>query len=293
MSSLLKDNTTTIQEILEAVNALPEAGGSGGNTATVEQATPTISVSSSGLITASATQTAGYVSAGTKSVTKQLTTQAAQTIIPDKFDKTISSGMYLTGTQIIKGDENLDAGNIKSGVSIFGVTGSYAASGGDSDLETQWIAAIERDGTPITKLPDTITKIGFYAFARCNDLYLTSLPSGVTDISGYAFHYCDNMVLTSLPDGVTYIGGMAFGECAKLALTSLPNSITEIGNNAFYKCTGLNSITFEGTPTSIASSAFTNCTNLTTINVPWAEGEVANAPWNATNATINYNYTGG
>ena len=35
------------------------------------------------------------------------------------------------------------------------------------------------------------------------------------------------------------------------------------------------------------------CTNLTTINVPWAEGAVAGAPWGATNATINYNYTGG
>ena len=51
-------------------------------------------------------------------------------------------------------------------------------------------------------------------------------------------------------------------------------------------------MTFEGTPTSIASSAFSNCVKLTTINVPWAEGAVANAPWGATNATINYNYTG-
>ena len=41
---------------------------------TTTQATPTISVSSGGLITASATQTAGYVVAGTKSATKQLST---------------------------------------------------------------------------------------------------------------------------------------------------------------------------------------------------------------------------
>lgn len=39
---------------------------------TVEQATPSISVSSDGLITASATQTEGYVVAGTKSATQQL-----------------------------------------------------------------------------------------------------------------------------------------------------------------------------------------------------------------------------
>ena len=69
-----------------------------GTIPTVTQATPSISVSSSGLITASATQSAGYVSAGTKSGTKQLTTQGAQTIIPSTSNKTISSGRYLTGT---------------------------------------------------------------------------------------------------------------------------------------------------------------------------------------------------
>lgn len=96
------------------VNAMP----------TATQATPTISVSSSGLITASATQTAGYVSAGTKSATKQLTTKGATTWTPKTTNQTIASGTYLTGTQTIKGDSNLKASNIKSGVSIFGVSGT-------------------------------------------------------------------------------------------------------------------------------------------------------------------------
>ena len=108
---------------------------------TATQATPSISVSSAGLITASATQTAGYVSAGTKSSTKQLTTQAAQTITPSTNDKTIASDRYLTGTQTIKGDANLVASNIKSGVSIFGVAGNYEGSGsgsggGNANIET-------------------------------------------------------------------------------------------------------------------------------------------------------------
>lgn len=93
------------------------------------QALPSISVSSSGLITASVTQSVdGYVQAGTKYTTKQLTTQAAQTIIPTTSDQTIASGRYLTGTQIIKGDANLIPANIISGKSIFGVTGSYVGS---------------------------------------------------------------------------------------------------------------------------------------------------------------------
>lgn len=97
--------------------------------ATATQATPSISVNTStGVITASATQSAGYVSAGTKSATQSLTTQAAQTITPGTSDQTIASGRYLTGTQTIKGDSDLKASNIKSGVTIFNVTGSYEGS---------------------------------------------------------------------------------------------------------------------------------------------------------------------
>ena len=115
---------------------------------------------------------------------------------------------------------------------------------------------------------------------------------GYDKIRDYAFYNCANLALTSLPSGITSIGNTAFYRCANLALTSLPSGITSIGKNAFGECTGLTSITFTGTPTSIDIGAFSGCTNLTTINVPWAEGAVANAPWGATNATINYNYTG-
>lgn len=65
---------------------------------TATQATPTISVSESGLITASSTQSAGYVSSGTKSATNQLTTQAAKTVTPSTSSQTaVASGVYTTG----------------------------------------------------------------------------------------------------------------------------------------------------------------------------------------------------
>ncbi|MBQ8396715.1 MAG: hypothetical protein IJX53_00775 [Clostridia bacterium] len=64
----------------------------------VTQATPSISVSSGGLITASATQAAGKVAAGTKSATKQLTVQAAKTVTPTTTEQVaVAAGVYTTG----------------------------------------------------------------------------------------------------------------------------------------------------------------------------------------------------
>ena len=115
---------------------------------------------------------------------------------------------------------------------------------------------------------------------------------GYTIIRNNAFSGCSKLALARLPSGLTSIGDYAFYSCTKLALTGLPSGITSIGNNAFYNCLGLDSLTFEGKPESISKSAFKECPNLTTINAPWAPGAVANAPWGAINATINYNYAG-
>lgn len=58
-----------------------------------------------------------------------VTKKAAATYTPKTSDQSIAASQYLSGAQTIKGDANLVAGNIKSGVSIFGVTGTYAGSG--------------------------------------------------------------------------------------------------------------------------------------------------------------------
>ena len=96
--------------------------------------------------------------------------------------------------------------------------------------------------------------------------------------------------ISRLSENITSIGKYAFAKCTNLTLASLPKNITNIDAYAFNQCENLTTITFKGTPTSIDSNAFSGCTNLTTINVPWSEGAVANAPWGANNATINYNY---
>lgn len=64
----------------------------------------------------------GYVN-GVK-VSGSMTEKSAETYTPGTSDQTIAASQYLTGAQTIKGDANLTAGNIRSGVSIFNVAGT-------------------------------------------------------------------------------------------------------------------------------------------------------------------------
>lgn len=60
-------------------------------------------------------------------VTGSIVSKAAQTYTPTTSDQTISASQYLSGAQTIKGDANLAAANIASGVTIFGVQGTLSA----------------------------------------------------------------------------------------------------------------------------------------------------------------------
>ncbi len=71
-----------------------------------------------------------------KLVTGSIKRKEAQTYIPGTTDQTISSGQYLNGDQIIKGDVHLVASNIKSGISLFGVAGTFTS---DANAEANQI----------------------------------------------------------------------------------------------------------------------------------------------------------
>ena len=88
----------------------------------------TVTASQSGNVV---TVPAGYIAAA-QTLTVG-TAKAAATYTPTTSDQTITAGQYLTGDQTIKGDANLVAANIVSGVTIFGVTGT-ASGGGSTDF---------------------------------------------------------------------------------------------------------------------------------------------------------------
>ena len=137
-----------------------------GTSATVSTGTNTLTLTKTGIST-TPTVSAGYVSSATSSIatvalTASVTTKAAATITPGTTNQTIASGTYLTGTQTISGDANLVAGNIKSGTSIFGVTGTYT---GGTSKNVQVLQSTSRtNSSSLTKVRGdlTVSKTGTY-----------------------------------------------------------------------------------------------------------------------------------
>lgn len=146
-------------------SATPAASISG-TSATVSTGTNTLTLSKT--VSNTPQVTAGYISSGTAgnssvSLTASVTTKAAATITPTTSNQTIASGTYLTGTQTISGDANLVAGNIKSGTTIFGVTGTYTGGGGGGIgtlLNTTSIGSVSTTSTQAASLNVSLSVSG-------------------------------------------------------------------------------------------------------------------------------------
>ena len=144
--------------------------------------------------------------------------------------------------------------------------------------------------TSIIPTDGSIKVIGTSAFHTRIGLTRAIIPEGVTEIQNLAFTSCAALTDIELPTSLVYIRPMAFYGCG-MSEIDIPDSVQEIGMYAFHECDNLTTVTLGSGIQTMHQSVFgTANTTIQTINVPWAEGEVAGAPWGATNATINYNY---
>lgn len=154
-----------------------------------------------------------------------VTKKSAATYIPKTTNQSIASGQYLSGTQTIKGDANLVAGNIKSSVSIFGVTGTYAgggSSGGSGNNNVEAYAITDTNPSVSFKTTSGTIKIWGYGtmtssggwgqqttslIAFAGDKYYKSAMYGGPSSTGLSLSI-SNGKLSGLPSGLTAINAV-------------------------------------------------------------------------------------
>ena len=146
--------------------------------------------------------------------------------------------------------------------------GKYASSDNRCLIVNTELISFAPAGLTRYTIPNSVTKIGMWAFENCSSLTSVTIPNSVTAIGSGAFFHFSSLASITIPDSVTSIGEKAFYECTNLASITIPDSVTSIGEKTFYECTNLASITIPDSVTSIGKEAFYGCTNLATINIP-------------------------
>ena len=154
-----------------------------------------------------------------------VTKKSAATYTPSTSNQTIAASQYLSGAQTIKGDANLVAGNIKSGVSIFGVTGTYAgggSSGGSGNNNVEAYAITDTNPSVSFRRTDGAIKISGYGtitssggwgqqttslIAFVGDKYYKSAMYGGPSSTGLSLSI-SNGKLSGLPSGLTAISAI-------------------------------------------------------------------------------------
>lgn len=117
-------------------------------------------------------------------------------------------------------------------------------------------------------LPESLVRIGSYAFWYCSALSELNLPSSVSLIGQSAFRDCSSLKEMTIPEGVPSIEEFTFCGCGSLETIHLPSSLTYIGKDAFDSCSSLVSIVVPAKVNKIDSYAFMGCKSLVSIDIP-------------------------
>jgi hypothetical protein len=118
-------------------------------------------------------------------------------------------------------------------------------------------------------IPDSVTNIGYGAFALCTSLTtitVNALNPAYSSAAGVLFNLNQTTLIQypignaatsyTISNSVTSIGDAAFANCASLTSVTIPASVTSIGEYAFDDCPNLTSVYFEGNAPAGDSSVF-------------------------------------
>ena len=105
-------------------------------------------------------------------------------------------------------------------------------------------------------IPDSVTAIGYGAFAGCTSLTSVVIPEGVTNLE-YTFYGCTSLASVVIPKGVTNLKYTFYG-CTSLTSVVIPEGVTNLVYT-FFGCTSLTSIYIPRSVTEIDYFTFNNC----------------------------------
>lgn len=117
-------------------------------------------------------------------------------------------------------------------------------------------------------IPESCTRIDYFAFAGCVKLQEVKLPNGLKEIGDYAFYNCRRLKEIRIPDSVKVLEQNAFCSCVRLEKVTLSKGLTCIEYEAFEGCKALLSVTIPNGVKVIEEKAFSSCTHLKKLTLP-------------------------
>lgn len=123
----------------------------------------------------------------------------------------------------------------------------------------------------VVTIPDTVTKIGNYAFMNCRNLRTVQFGDSVTEIGTGCFKGCTSLGRIELPETLTKLCYESFGECTSLESVYIPASLTEVEfgiSGPFRDCSNLDQIVFGEGISTLPQCLFEDCAGLTHIEIP-------------------------
>ncbi len=88
-------------------------------------------------------------------------------------------------------------------------------------------------------IPETVQKIGSYAFYGCTSLKTANILADIDAIDTYTFTNCTALESVVLPESLYVIGREAFRNCSSLKSVIIPDNTFAIDTQAFYGCSSL------------------------------------------------------
>lgn len=137
----------------------------------------------------------------------------------------------------------------------------------------QGVEKIERRAladAPINQLvlPDSVTEIGYEAFAGCDALQFVRLPKELKSVEPGIFRGCLSLEKIEMSDTIKAFSESMFECCASLKDIPFRNGILELPRNVFSECVSIESATLPPSVAVIRSGAFGYCDNLETVVLP-------------------------